>query len=201
MVRENRGEMRTKVKGLAMGIFAGLYARVSTNDHEQTVALQNRAMRDYAAGRSMRSAACMVRLFVLYVSMNSALLPAEIEKPIWAKNAVPIGGCYGDVGHRMPSPDGKVIVELQCHPPTGDNDPVPYLHVRTVAGNWHDVELEEGAHEVLWSPDSKAFLVNGGTSSYAGFFVSVYLVSTNGIQKLQVTDAVQADMVKTFPPL
>ena len=96
----------------------------------------------------------------------------RVEKPIWAKNAVPIGACYRDVGHRMPSPDGNVIIELQCHAPKGDNDPVPYLHVKTAAGNWHDLELDEGAHEVLWSPDPKAFLVNGGTNAYAGFFVS-----------------------------
>lgn len=148
----------------------------------------------------MKSAAFIARLSLLCVSLSSGLLAAEVEKPIWAKNAVPIGACYGDVGHRMPSPDGNVIIELQCHAPKGDHDPVPYLHVRTAAGNWHEVELDEGAHEVLWSPDSKAFLVNGGTSAYAGFFVSVYLVSPNAVQKLHATDAVQADMVKTFPP-
>src|SRR5581483_1705909 len=129
----------------------------------------------------MKSALLMRRLFLLCVSLSSGLLAADTVKPIWAKNAVPIGGCHRDVGHRMSSPDGSVTIELQCRAPKGDNDPVPYLHVRTAAGTWHDVNLDEGAHELLWSPDSKAFLVNGGTSAYAGFFVSVCLLSPNAI--------------------
>jgi hypothetical protein len=139
-------------------------------------------------------------LFLLHLSSCSKLPAAETEKPIWAKSAIRLGECFGDIGHRIPSPDGNVVIELQCHAPIGDADPVPYLRVRTVAGTWLDVELEEGAKEVLWSPDSKAFLVNGGTNAYAGFFASVYLVFANSVQKLRVTDAVQADMVKTFPP-
>jgi hypothetical protein len=146
----------------------------------------------------------MTRFFILYFCLSFGLLAAEAQKPIWAKNAVPIGACNRDIGHRIPSPDGNVIVELQCHRPEGDDDPpddpAPYLHVRTAAGSWQDVELREGAHEVLWSPDSKAFIVNGGTSAYSDFFVDVYVASANLVQKLNVTDAVQADMVKTFPP-
>ncbi len=141
----------------------------------------------------------MTRLVLLCVVLNSALLSEEAEKPIWAKAAVPLGSCLG-AGNRIPSPDGKAVVQMQCHAPKGDNDPIPYLRVRVAAGAWHDIELDEGAHELLWSPDSKAFLINGGTSAYAGFFVSVYLVSDAGVQKTAVTKTVQIDMVKTFPP-
>lgn len=53
---------------------------------------------------------------------------------------------------------------------------------------------------MLWSPDSRAFLVDGGLSAYSGFFVSVYRIDAGNVTKLKVTDAAQKDMVRTFPP-
>jgi hypothetical protein len=139
----------------------------------------------------------MLRFILLCISLS---LTAKAEKPIWSKNAVPIGDCSANVGHRIPSPDGHTILELRCREAKGESDPIPYLHVKTPGGDWHELSLDEGAYEVLWSPDSKAFLINGGTSAYSGFFVTIYLVSNADVKKLHVTEAAQVDMVKVFPP-
>ena len=56
---------------------AGLYARVSTND-QQTLAMQNRAMREYAAGRGW-----MIALQVREVNSGAARREAH-EKPLEA---------------------------------------------------------------------------------------------------------------------
>lgn len=69
------------------------------------------------------------------------------------------------------------------------------------SGAQHDLPLDGGAHELLWAPNSKAFFVDGGTSAYAGFFISAYQLNSKGSpQKLGITNAAQKDMVATFPP-
>jgi hypothetical protein len=61
--------------------------------------------------------------------------------------------------------------------------------------------MEEGSHEVLWAPNSKSFLVNGGTNAYSGFFVSLYEISAvDGVKRRVVTNTAQQEMVRTFPP-
>ena len=43
--------------------------------------------------------------------------------------------------------------------------------------------------------------MNGGTSSYAGFFVTVYILDPEkGVREVAITDKAQMDMVKSFPP-
>ncbi len=151
--------------------------------------------------RKKPSSLMMRRLLLFCVSLNCGLLAVAADKPIWARKAIPIGECSGNLhGPGIPAPDANIVVELRCHPSQRDDDPVPYLHVRTSSGNWHDVEVDEGAHEVLWSPDSRAFLVNGGTSAYAGFSATVYTLADDAVQKLRVTEAAQTDMVRRFPP-
>jgi hypothetical protein len=58
-----------------------------------------------------------------------------------------------------------------------------------------------GAEEVLWAPNSKSFLVNGGQTAIAGFFVDVYQILDSGrVAVRAVTNAAQRDMVRSFPP-
>jgi hypothetical protein len=144
------------------------------------------------------------RLLLLCSVLNCAF---AASKPIWAKGAIPIINCSAEMRHSergakrwIPSPDGNTTIEMQCR--EVENEPVAYLRVETASNQWHDLVLDEGAYELLWSPDSRAFLVNGAPSGYAGFFVSVYLVSPTTIRKLPVefTSAIQADMAATFPP-
>jgi hypothetical protein len=63
-----------------------------------------------------------------------------------------------------------------------------------------DVELPEGAAELLWAPDSKRFLINGSESVYSGFFVRAYELRSDHIEGRDFTAAAQRDMVATFPP-
>jgi hypothetical protein len=54
--------------------------------------------------------------------------------------------------------------------------------------------------EILWSPDSKAFIVNGSENAYAGFSFVVYQVSGERIIVSQPTEKAERDMVRRFPP-
>jgi hypothetical protein len=55
--------------------------------------------------------------------------------------------------------------------------------------------------DLLWSPDSKAFFVNGGNGGAIwGFWVYIYRIDDPALEPLDVTGQAQRDMVKTFPP-
>jgi len=55
--------------------------------------------------------------------------------------------------------------------------------------------------DLLWSPDSKAFFVNGGNGGgYWGFWVYVYRVDDPELEPINLTGQAQRDMVKIFPP-
>jgi hypothetical protein len=130
-------------------------------------------------------------------------LGSSSAKPVWAKRAVAFDiNCYAPASpaQKILSPDGKIDIEVRCHPAKKPADPMMYLHITEIGGFSQDENMETGAHELLWSPDSKAFLVNGGESAYAGFFVTVYKVENGRVQKLNVTENAQRDMVVSFPP-
>jgi hypothetical protein len=129
-------------------------------------------------------------------------LVAHAQNPIWATSAVPFNfSCVENPANsqQIPSPDGHLTAEVKCRAHSPNADPTYYLHITRPNGSTRDFDLEEGAHELLWSPDSKAFFVNGGESAYAGFFVTVYEVN-DGLKKLTITTAAQRDMVTSFPP-
>jgi hypothetical protein len=54
--------------------------------------------------------------------------------------------------------------------------------------------------EVLWAPNSNAFLVNGSESAYAGNAFIVHRLNGRGLMTTALADAAQRDMVRTFPP-
>jgi len=148
----------------------------------------------------LRQKVLRVTVLVLWIVISPFALA---QKPIWAKGAVPFNfNCIKNVAssQQIPSPDGKVMVLVKCHALPKNDDPTYYLRVTEQNGYAQDFDLEEGAHEVLWSPDSKAFFVNGGQSAFAGFSVTVYQIDDHGVRKLAVTDAAQRDMVTSFPP-
>lgn len=55
-------------------------------------------------------------------------------------------------------------------------------------------------NEVVWSPDSKAFFVNGNNNGNGDYHVSVYMLTDADVVEVEVKDAVLADMVRSFPP-
>lgn len=148
----------------------------------------------------MNLKAC-ITIILLGVGLNNNLPAAKAERTIWARHAVTITDCYASAHSQIPSPNGSSIVEPACRlSKNKDESLILYFRVKTPSGRWHKINADEGAHEILWSPDSQAFLVNGGTSGYAGFFVTVYLVHPDAVAKVSVTKAAQRDMVKMFPP-
>jgi hypothetical protein len=135
---------------------------------------------------------------LLFVTLSSGAQ----ETPTWASAATPIAACGTE--QRFTSPDRTVTAELRCHRGVNDGDPRPYLRVTLANGHFQDVNLQSDyggrPQELLWSPDSKAFFVNGSESAYAGFFVDMYRLDGDSIQKLDVTSRAQRDMVRIFTP-
>ena len=127
-----------------------------------------------------------------------ALLTHAADKPTWAKGATVLWPTRGQATpQRIASPDGHVT--LQIHP-VRNSDRFLHIHVSAGPGHSQDIDLDEGAHELLWAPDSTAFLVNGSTTGYAGFFTTIYQFGPGGLRKVNVAANVQRDMVASFPP-
>jgi hypothetical protein len=166
---------------------------------------QQRNVTDVCRSRRYTSFVLKQRLFILVLFAHGALNCVVVhgQNPIWAKAAVPFNfNCVekSTNSQQISSPDGHVTVEVKCRAKSAETDPTYYLHVTERNGVTRDVDLEDGAHELLWSPDSKAFFVNSGQSAYAGFSTTVYEVSDDGTRRLAITGAAQRDMVASFPP-
>jgi hypothetical protein len=145
------------------------------------------------------------------VSLLALTTVVARDKPIWAKAGTFLSPrCESPSGERQTfkSPDGKIVAELRCRNHQDDDDPLLYLRVRFPSGRISDVTLQRKVlhglsrrpQELLWAPDSKAFLVNGSENSYSGFFVDVYRVQGETITSVKVTAHAQRDMVRSFPP-
>ncbi len=128
-----------------------------------------------------------------------ALAAHAAEEPIWAKQATALDLSCSSQSRFIASPDHQSSIEVLCQKRQNDN-PTYSLRVKTNSIHY-DMPLDEGAHELLWAPNSRAFFVDGGTSAYSGFFVTVYRFNPQGSpERLTVTNAAQRDMVATFPP-
>jgi hypothetical protein len=138
---------------------------------------------------------------LVLLSLGAGSPPARAsENPRWAKRAIALDLSCPLSPNVNVSPDKQYSVEVVCHRRKED-DPTYSLRVRTGKGTPTEVPLDEGAHELLWAPNSRAFFVDGATTAYAGFFVSVYQLTPRGrIDKRIVTSAAQGDMVASFPP-
>ena len=137
-------------------------------------------------------------LLAIAVSMAATASHAA-AKPIWANGATALDLSCSFPRHLIESPDRNSSIRVLCQSRSGA-DNVYTLRVQTRKGS-HDLPLDEGAHEILWAPDSQTFLVDGGTSAYAGFFVSVFQLDGSGApRRLNVTKTAQRDMLASFPP-
>lgn len=172
----------------------------------------------------------VVRLLVIAVTVFSSVSLAFAIKPTWARkavtfpsqcevgsNAAPITGTRKALEElpgvaackpiRIPSPDKRFTVEVkyQKHKigPGYDDVLFAYFLLRAEDGTSREGDLPYGFQNIdlLWSPDSKAFLIDGGNgSSTAGFWVYVYRIDDPKLEPLDITGQAQLDMVKTFPP-
>ena len=196
--------MRAGTKGTGIGPIYDVQnrhdVRVSSTKRAQILSCANK--RKMVAVLSMNAttlclwASLQVMLFPLPVSAQARNVP--IEEPIWAKNATALNCRRG----RAPieAPDHLASVRTVCLKVTGDSVAAK-LELVTADGKRQEVGLRIGASEVFWAPNSKSFLVNGGESAIAGFFVDVYQIMDSGrVAVRTVTNAAQRDMVRSFPP-
>src|ERR1039458_10273051 len=149
----------------------------------------------------MRPIAALVTFLGISVPLSVAQAPSvRLGEPIWARQATVLDRDCLQQTQSIPSPDHRFFVEIVCQKREAD-DPTYSLRILTPDNHRYESSLDEGAYELLWAPNSDAFFVNGGKTSYSDFFVTVYqLDSSAGVKKEVITDAAQSDMVKSFPP-
>ncbi len=133
------------------------------------------------------------------------LMYAHAAKPAkWSKAAKVLSTDAADIAcsprqSSFYAPDLGTTLTVLCH--WNSSVSVYSVQVKIANGRTFEAPSDEGAKELLWSPDSRSFFVNGGTSSHAGFFVAVYLLDRDhGLRKIDVTSLAQRDMVASFPP-
>ena len=127
--------------------------------------------------------------------------PAWSLEPIWAKNAVRAQmSCDPAAPIRIPSPDRALVAEARCGPADSEGDRPVLLTITSRNGRTRTAELPKGTNELLWAPSSKSFLINGGETSYSGFFVRAYDLRNDRVETREFTATAQRDMVAIFPP-
>lgn len=130
----------------------------------------------------------------------------EADEPTFSKKAVgfPLR-CFDDFREqckplRVPSPDGKSFLDVkyETDPAYPDIDFVS-LHVSTPDGNVRKVgQVGEVEGEVVWSPDSAAFFLNGNTGGVGEYLFGVYRLQEKDLGLEYMSKEVQRDMVRTF---
>lgn len=141
----------------------------------------------------------MNALAAVGVSVLLAAAAQSTRRPSWASGATPLDLSCSPTVHPILSPDRRSSAQVICQTRKGD-DPAYSLQVRTDSGSTEEMPLQERTQELLWAPDSRAFLVNGSQGGYWGFFVTVYELTPSGLKKAVITNAAQKDMVLRFPP-
>jgi hypothetical protein len=137
-----------------------------------------------------------LRICALFLVLTP--LAAFAGKPNWVKHA---SGFFGQCPSEcrpltIAAPDKTTAVEVLYH------DGSAYLRV-TQAGKpareIHDV-FTSTRNDLLWAPDSNAFLVDAGEGMTSPSFVQVYMLDDPQLRSIDVTHVAAQDMVKTFPP-
>lgn len=128
------------------------------------------------------------------------LLPhlAFASKPNWIKHSTGFAGqCPSDCRPvRVLAPDKTTAVEVLYH------NGQAYLQViqpGKPTREIHDV-FTSRHNDLLWAPDSRAFLIDAGEGMTSPAFVQVYLLDDPQLRSVDVTHDLEPDMVKTFPP-
>jgi hypothetical protein len=154
---------------------------------------------------------------IVFMVLFAAMPLAFGATATWAKRAAVFPSKCDDLAKckpmRIPSPDGKSSVEVHYRKvhyrnaykveEKDDYFSQAYLRVKSPLNRTREAALPDGFQdiELLWSPDSKAFFINGGNGGgYWGFWVYVYLIDDPKLKPLDVTNNAQRDMVRSFPP-
>jgi hypothetical protein len=155
----------------------------------------------------------MKRLHLIGLVLGTAVLlggflPAMATKPSRARHASAFTGACREPGEyrnckpvRIPSPDGKSVIEVEYRQEGKWRTPV--LRVSTAGGPVRETAPPWGFQDIdlQWSPDSRAFFVNGGNGgAYWGFFVYAFRLDDPKLDPIDITRQARSDMLKTFPP-
>ena len=128
-------------------------------------------------------------------------------EPVWAKKAASFPEeCWLDETSlcqpvRIPSPNGQSSIEVRYRKKIIEEVEIlqAYFLVTTPLKGVRKAAIPEGYKHVdlLWSPDSKAFFINGGNGgSYWGDWIYVYLLSDEHLRRHNITHQAQHDMAK-----
>lgn len=151
---------------------------------------------------SIRPIAAIIAAIAMLELATTEQASAYIPEPIWAKAAVGIEDGQCSAIHPpqiVPALDGESVAELLCGRPTADGDYQSILRIKRAASRWQKFNLRFGASELLWSPDSKSVLINGGENAYTNY-IEVYRLESSRWHKLGIAKYAQRDMVRSFPP-
>jgi hypothetical protein len=149
-------------------------------------------------------------LRVCCVAVCVVLLLGKIhaaQEPIWARAAVPLAECSDQATaapQRISSPDGKTTVDVDCR----DSAAGDRWTLRAIRSGQKPEAISLAIprfdlwrpQEVLWSPDSRWFVVNGSENAYSGFAVALYELRDEQVELHNITRSAQLDMLASFPP-
>lgn len=150
----------------------------------------------------------VLRTAGLTILVLFSVATSKADPPIWAKKGVSfMVRCFSDSFEdckplRIPSPDGKNSVDVSYATLAGHPDiEVASLRVTTLGTKIADVQpVADVQEELVWSPDSKAFYINGNNNGYDDYHVAFFRLKGLDLGPAHVTATVEQDMVRTFPP-
>lgn len=125
---------------------------------------------------------------------------AVAQQPMWSRVASVLDMSCAPTAAKLSSPDRHITVDVLCDIRSATDSPY-LLRVRAGKKQIAELPIPENTHEIVWSPDSRSFFVDGGQSADTGLFVKAYTIEgETGVREHNVTTLAQRDMVDTFPP-
>lgn len=158
----------------------------------------------------MRLTGIVVGLLVLVGVFQSRALAAM--RPTWANKATAFPAQCADrkvssscKPVTIEAPDGQHKVVVNYRPERVDDEPIlrAVLSVTSPERGARQMEVPDGFQRIdlLWSPDSKAFFINGGNGgAYWGMWVYAVLADAKELKPIDITVNAKRDMVQQFPP-
>jgi len=151
---------------------------------------------------SLTLAPAVLTMLVLVLSPRSTA-----NKPVWARKGTAFyPSCRRPFNHcgplRILSPDRRSAVEITYSVDADYPDlETATLRVTTLGRNRGEVNpVASVEDEITWSPDSKAFFIDGNENAYGDDHVAVYTLDDPKLGPDRITGAVEQDMVRSFPP-
>ena len=152
---------------------------------------------------------------IAVAALFMGIQPSLAAPPTWAKKATAFPQrCFSDKTGpckplRISAPDGKSSVEVRYRKDLGGSHGdwwlQAYFIVTMPGAGTRETALPDDLQasgfinlELLWSPDSHAFFVNGSSSAISG---SMYVdLADDPTQPKDITGEAQREMLKDFPP-